>query len=473
MIMFGRLRKLLTGNRSFGVSDGHEETSIGTTTPESAWANEYSIDSLWDSYEERIYEYSPRTYNKLNVESRLEAWLGSISSSGFTREHYLRYLISSYQLGDENRILLRLSDWVREVQSIADEWVVENFSKLPMSAVKSNQKLILYLSRKRRVQEQKGFSEIKRDLLARAQMMDLKEFSEFDVMFRRFLYRLSLDRDTFLRRWILDDKDPGNRLILAQALGVSALTEDEVLKLLRDKSVFVRRRFAYMLAVSEAGVPEDLLLVLAKDVSSSLRQFAQFYLKRDYGVDVYSIYSQMKGDDFYYIADYARADDVDVFVRGANSGNRRYSLICLKALMEVAPEMVSSIDLGSLLQQNRKVRELLLPSIAKYLPVEEVHNLEVAFVGNTAYGSAGFLSLVEHISLWHLIDVGLGYLLNGAPEHVEDRIRDRIRYVATSPAGLSLELRQSIEGKLKRLKQSASRGRASLIKDVEFLLETS
>ena len=63
---------------------------------------------------------------------RLLHWIGSIDYSGYRREKSLKYLINNYTEGDENRILLRLEDWVDKIQKIAREWILSHFNMLSL-----------------------------------------------------------------------------------------------------------------------------------------------------------------------------------------------------------------------------------------------------------------------------------------------------------------------------------------------------
>src|SRR5690606_17145411 len=111
-----------------------------------------TFESLCHDYDRRTwhYAYAKPTLSKTNP--RLLNWIGSIDRSGYTREKCLQALIANSEPGDENRILLRLSDWVSQVQQLARDWTLTNFHALPFDAIISNQQLILYLSRKTRLQ---------------------------------------------------------------------------------------------------------------------------------------------------------------------------------------------------------------------------------------------------------------------------------------------------------------------------------
>ena len=207
-----------------------------------------------------------------------------------------------------------------QVQHLARDWVLANFRSLPFDSIRSNQRLILYLSRKDRLQDDPGLLEIKRDLLARSRGMTPAQFFGLEAMFRRFLFSLSFEDAEHLRPWILDDPEPFNRLLLLSEFQFSKITPDEKLRLQADRSVFVRRRL-FQTQIDAGFTPErDELISLALDSNRSLRERGQFYLKSICGEDCYLIYRAKKGEDFYFIADYARPEDAEHFLAGIRSG---------------------------------------------------------------------------------------------------------------------------------------------------------
>ena len=149
--MFRRLKALLA--QMHGSSTQIPPESIGTSSaavPEprqerAVSLEEFTLESLWDDYERRTWYYDNARATLEKSNPRLLNWIGSIDYSGYTREKSLRALIASAEVGDENRILLRLEDWVPQVQRLARGWVLAHFRSLPLDSISSNQRLILYL----------------------------------------------------------------------------------------------------------------------------------------------------------------------------------------------------------------------------------------------------------------------------------------------------------------------------------------
>jgi len=233
--MFRRIQEILS--KVTTVLSPEEALEYAIPQEYASSTEDITIEVLRDDYERRTWHHTHAQKSLGHTDPRLLNWIGSIDHSGYTREKCLNALISNYQPGDENRILLRLADWVAEVQVIARAWTLEHFKSLSWEAIQDNQHLILYLSRKHHLKNDSGFDEIKRDLLERTKSLTAEELFICSPMFRRFLFSLSLAIDGHLRPWILDDQEPFNRLILLSKITFSELTSDEMARLRDDSSI--------------------------------------------------------------------------------------------------------------------------------------------------------------------------------------------------------------------------------------------
>ena len=433
--------------------------------------DEFTFESLWDDYKRRTwhYDYAKPTLGSSNP--RLLKWIGSVDQSGYTREKCLRALIANREPGDENRILLRLSDWVPQVQVFSREWILEHFRSLSSDAVRANQRLILYLSRKDRLGDDAGMHEIQRNLLVRTRAMALSEFFGFTPMFRRFIFTLSLADDGHLRPWILDDPEPFNRLLLLSEFEFSEITADERRCLRADKSVFVRRRLFH--TQLEAGIPPDRdeLMALAVDPNRSLRELGQFYLKSNYGDDAYRIYRALKGDEFFYIADFARVEDADHFLEGVRSGSRSTQYNCLRALASAAPERLKELGISALIAQNRKFRSVLLPLLPRLLSLEEILALRPAFEESSPHGAISFLRVLEKKSFWAFVDEGLAVLLSDPEPALRQSIVRAIHSKAAIYESLSSQRRESISNKISKLRDHDKKRNEGVADLLEFTIK--
>lgn len=434
---------------------------------------ELTFESLWDDYERRSWHYDCVKATLGQSNPRLLNWIGSIDQSGYTREKCLRALITNREPGDENRILLRLADWVPQIQVIARGWVLARFRSLPMEAVSANQRLILYLSRKDRLRDDAGMHEIERDLLARTREMTPSQFFGLIAMFRRFLFSLSFADDQHLRSLILDDPEPFNRLLVLSEFEFSEITSDEKRHLGADKSVFVRRRLFH--AQLEAGISpdKDELIALAIDSNRSLRELGQFYLNSKYGEDAYAIYRGLEGEEFFYIADYARGEDAEHFLEGVRSGCRSIAYNCLRALASAAPERLKELGIPGLIGQSRKFRSALLPLLPGLLSLEEILALRPAFEESSPHGAIGFLRVLERKSFWAFVDEGLTVLLADPEPALHQTIIRAIHSKVDIYESLSSQRRESIIGKISELRdhdQKRNEGVAALL---EFTLKTA
>ena len=172
--MFHILKNIFSDNQDAPLSSAASNLDLNK--------DEFTIDSLWNDFDKRTWHYDHFKYKLKLKDSRLLNWIGSIDQSGYARERCLRHLISDFVPGDENRILLRLADWVPQIQELARKWTIQNFKNLSFEAIEKNQRLVLYLSRKERLKSDAALHEINTVLLAKAQLITKKEF--FELIFK-------------------------------------------------------------------------------------------------------------------------------------------------------------------------------------------------------------------------------------------------------------------------------------------------
>jgi hypothetical protein len=463
--MFRRIKQLLN-------QKAHQPPPM-PVQPYSPNREQFSFESLWNDLERRTCHYGYVQQTLGRTDPRLLNWIGSIDQSGYTRESCLRALIANFVPGDENRILLRLADWVPQIQLLAREWTIEHIASLPLEAICANQRLLLYLTRKDRLQSDTGLHAIKRDLLERTRSMALSKFFCFTAMFRRFLFSLSLSEDGHLRCWILDDPDPFNRLLLLNKVDFSALTKEEIERLGTDKSVFVRRRFFHTQLDAGFTPSKANLISLALDHNRSLRELGQFYLKKIYQEDAYAIYRAKGGEELFFVADYGHKEDSELFLDGIRSGSRSTQYNCLRALVSTAQERLEELDLAALIAQNRRFRAVLLPVLPQLLSLDAILALRPAFEGNSPCGTASFLRVLEKKSFWAFVDEGLDVLLADAPPVIRQSIVRTIQGRVQIYESPSTRRRESISKKIARLRSDPRKQNEAMTTLLEFMLKTT
>ena len=463
--MFRRLREIFAGATISSPPAANQQYTPNT--------EEFTFETLWDDYERRTWHYN---YAKATLDAsnpRLLNWIGSIDQSGHIREKCLQALIANREPGDENRILLRLSDWVSPVQVLAKDWVLAHFRSIPFDAVRANQRLILYLSRKDRLRDDAGMHEIERDLLARTRAMTPSQFFGLNTMFRRFLFSLSCANEQYLRPLILDDSAPFNRLLLLSEFEFSEITADEKRRLGADKSVFIRRRLFYTQLEAGISPDRDELLALALDSNRSLRELGQFYLKSHFQEDAYAIYSGLVGEKFFYIADFARGEDAEHFLKGVRSGSRLTQYNCLRALASASPERFNELGITGLIGKSRKFRSILVPLLPGLLSVEEILALRPAFEETSPHGTISYLRVLEKKSYWAFVDEGLAILLSDPEPALRQTVVRAIHSNVAIYESLSSQCRESIKSKISKLRDHDRKQNEGVVALLEFTMKTA
>ncbi|MEP4079013.1 hypothetical protein [Haloferula sp.] len=303
--------------------------------------------------------------------------------------------------------------------------------------------------------------------------MTAAQFFGLTAMFRRFLFSLSFEEDEHLRPWILDDPEPFNRLLLLGEVEFSEITSDEKIRLQADRSVFVRREL-FQTQLDAGITPErDELISLALDSNRSLRERGQFYLKSIYGEDCYSIYRAKKGEDFYFIADYARPEDAENFLAGIRSGSRPTQQACMRALASAAPDRLKELDMASLITQNRRFRSVLVPLLPQLLSIDEILALRSAFEKSSPFGTASFLRVLEKKSFWTFVDEGLSLLISGPETALRQSIVRPIKSRVAIYESLPSNLRDSISKKIMRLRDQGQKQDQGVANLLEFTMKTA
>jgi len=432
-----------------------------------------TIPTLWNNFDKRTWHYERLKSTLQQDDPRLLNWIGSIDYSGHTRERCLKYLISNSVPGDENRILLRLADWVPLVRNLAREWVLNNFESLPFDAIMKNDHLILFLSRKEQLSSDSALHHINAVLLTKAGWLGEKEFLNLNPSFRRYLLMLSLNNDQAFRKWLLQDKDPFNRLLLLNHPACQELMPEEIAALKKDKSVYIRRRYVYMLIEKGIKPSQQVLTEFVFDRNAGLREIGRFYLKKYYGVDAYELYKTKQNDYFYYIADFAKNEDIEHFISGLQSNNKEIRLICLKALSIADSQELKNLNFKAILLENRKVRDIISWHLPQLLSLDELFALRDTLDGTLSTGIIYYLNLLARKSYWQFVDTALSELLANPTDALFNYIDGVILSKSYIYVNVPEVLRLSILDKLSSLKNEHYHRAHAIIKLLESLMKTT
>ncbi len=358
------------------------------------------FDDLKDNFYKRTYSFTRYQEKLLPHNPRLLYWIGSVNYSGYTRETSLKYLITHYQPGDENRILLRLEDWVPKIQARAQQWTKKNFHTLSLHQLNSNYQLLLYLSRKEKLQQSPILQLINTCLVNKVQEVEQSQFSVFHPRFRRYFYVLALPENTKLRQWLLVDTDSFSRTLLLQLYPYDELTSKEIHRLQHDKSAMVRRKTLNVQIQRNIRPTQDILLQYCLDKNASIREYARFYVQKFYDIDAYNLYIEQENDTFYYLADYAKKEDCDVFLDGMHSQNSQIKYLCLKALCRIDATYLRQLDVKKLLADNRKIRKVTCASLPHVMTTEQLRELKETLIHVHPRGMQIFLHMLYRKSFW-------------------------------------------------------------------------
>ncbi|MGD1918896.1 MAG: hypothetical protein ACFCAD_08375 [Pleurocapsa sp.] len=404
---------------------------------------------------------------------RLLHWIGSIDYDGYVREKSLSYLIDNYQPGDENRILLRLEDWVLNIRNIAFEWTKNNFHRLSIKQIDNNYRLVLYLAIKQRPYIFSAVKTIELSLIEKLEKISLKEFKSLHSNFRSYLYNLALPKNKNIRSFLIQDKDPINRLLLLKLFDYSELTQEEASFLKQDSCVLVKKQFIYYRLRQNVKIEQAELTELALDKNKSVRELAGYYLTKYYGVNLYELYKSKTNYQFYYIADFAKREDLRYFLEGMTS-NKRIRLLCFKAICHIKPELARQFDLKKLILENNQFRQLIKKRILPTLSLTEFQEFRsVLFL--EPYGKVIYLSLLYKKSYWHFIEESLDLIIDYPTSEIINLFCRLYGQKINIYRPVSNEQKQAIIAKIEHLAiRSASGDRLSyLIPKLKFAIKNA
>jgi len=350
---------------------------------------------------------------------RLLHWIGSINYDGYIREKSLRYLIDNYQPGDENRILLRLEDWVAKIRNLAFDWTKNNFHILSIEQINDNYQLILYLAIKQRPYIVSAVKIIESSLQKKLEKISCKEFQALNSKFRKYVCHLTLPKNQIIRSFLLQDRDPINRLILLQLFDYSELTLEEISAFEQDTCVPVKKNFIYYRLKYSVKLEQVELTKLALDRSKSVRELAGYYLTKYYDVNLYELYKSKTDCQFYYIADFAKQEDLEYLLEGMRSPNKKTKLICFKAICDINSELVKQFDLQKLMLENNQFRQIIKKKVLPILSLIEFQEFRSTLF-NEPHGKVIYLSLLYKKSYWHFIEQSLDLIIDSPTAEIID-----------------------------------------------------
>ncbi len=406
---------------------------------------------------------------------RLLHWHGSIDYSGFQREESLQYLIDHFQPGDENRILLRLEDWVTPIATLAEQWTLAHFEDLSLTRIDKQHRLLLYLARKERLAGSKALLTINAWLVNRATVADDQQFYQLNSNLRKYIYRLVSCRTPLFRKRILHDPDPQNRIILLQQFRYNQLTEEEINLLKTDKSSFVIRNLLLHQLEAMQTIDRADLLSHCLNRNRGIRQLAAFYLLRDYDIDACEIYKKQPEPACYYIADYARKEDTDFFLNGYQSSNRDIKILCVKAICTIDFSLLKGMDPQPWLSENRKIRQQARQYLPRILSIEELLDMKDAICNTNRHSNLRYLKMVYRKSFWHFVNEALTILQQLSDTIIPDTTIRFIKnlyyarpYIYQSP---DTKLKTAINNNVVQLKTSPNNSIQDFLQRISFDLK--
>lgn len=233
------------------------------------------------------FRYYTPEQAKYEAETAPAIRLASLSTNGRHRERAVRDMINQCDLSALPFILLRLNDWVDQVQQAAIQWFASFAGKIEVGAIVQCLPILSALQERTR----SGTSKIVSMLVDRvtseshpAQVLEVMMSADprtrllcFDI-----LHKKGVLEDSTTQTKLLHAPNPILGVLLLKKLRLSrAEIPNELAKqALASRSAMVRRYALYHLTESQMSAQTPLLESCLTDDSKGVRQFAQYHLTR-------------------------------------------------------------------------------------------------------------------------------------------------------------------------------------------------
>jgi len=298
-------------------------------------------------------------------------------------------------------------------------------------------------------------------------------FYQLDTKLRRYIYNLGGLQETLYRKRILSDKDPFNRIILLQKFSLEELSNDELEAFKSDKSSFVKRNFLYFQIDGQKIPSQEDLKRFCLDDNKGIRDVAKFWLKKSYGLDPYDLFKEQDDYKYYYIADYAKSEDVDIFTSGFESNDSRIKNLCFKAICNIDYSVLKSMNPAGLLTSNRRIRKLAIHYLPKILSLNEIHSLQPEISSMESSGKLVYLNMIYKKSIWQFINEALDALIIEPSDENIKFVSNKYYRISYIYEELRPQLKDEILKKINTLSNNKNHHIQSLIEHLHFTIKTA
>jgi len=430
----------------------------------------YTFEFLKSDYKLRSPEYR---FSSLKIsDERLLHWVGSINRSGFQREKSLLWLIENFTPGDEDRILLRLEDWVPEVSRHAEKWVIDNLYRFSFSNLQNYQNVVVHLIRKDRLKESIALARLNNTLLENLWDLDGSHFYSSSAPFRTHLYRIGIESDSNLRQWILKDPSPFIRSLMLELVPYNELTSAENKSLMADPSYQVKKRYIVSTIKAGQNLEKKFLMNLIYSNSKSMRELTRYYLKRDYQIDLYKHYLSLNSDLKYFAADFCRKEDVQLFLDGYKCKRRAIRYSCINALCTVSPQELRNIDFKTLMADSKKIRLRVYRSMHTTYNFDEICSFKEQIIQSLPNGLVRYLNLINKWSFWEFLSEITSTSVLSTDIALQQLLRSKIKSHTSVSQPATAEQRERILNGLNRIDVKEGQHLQQLISEIRFIVNS-
>ena len=413
--------------------------------------------------------------------------IASLNSSGYVREKAVRELGRLKHIHGLKFVLLRLSDWVLPVRSVATEVINSYLDTVYIDELLKQLSIIDWLLNVKRVDLVETHTRIIGFILK-------QEFSdEFYNKIKRLddktrlhyyknLFRCTKPSKEQLSK-IVKDK---NFLIRLEVLKQVSLIDPEAQKQLiaaslTDKSARVRVNALYATKPYNPAFNNEIKNLLS-DQSAPVREVSRHLLKSK-NADFAEIYrqrinkKQFLSGSLIGLSEVGTDEDLQIFEQHLTSNESKIVIGCLTAINKINPEKSIHHALKLLTHSIKKVRNTVIEILAKGCDLQTLHEIrQIYLAGSNHEIRKTILKLYGKIGGWNIV----GDLLIALTDESNDiqnlgwellaRWKTKATSLFTTPLKGEIERANYIYNNLDRSTFRVSHSRTQLLEDLKFYL---
>lgn len=330
-----------------------------------------------------------------------DALICSIDANGYLREKSLRYLIANYHPTYANRIFLRLSDWVEQVNRIADKWFIDHINEFTLRELDINSDVLCFVFRKPAVKDRYIYTKFAEFLQSKMAQCQKRHFYKLSLQFRKLIYEILQNKNIEILDFLKSDPAP---VLMTIPLGkeFDSVPTDYIDAIINSSNWAVKSKLYDYYGRKNIRPNEILLRESLTAKSYTIRAMAKFYLKMSDN-ELSEFYRAQPYPSNLYISDLKRESDVELLSEAFINGDARAREITCDYIIDNCANIITQEILMELYFSGSNLRRKFLRSLASNLELSTLFKYKNKILSQSNNEPWAFLDLVARVSKWRYL----------------------------------------------------------------------